>query len=71
MGGKIENKQCIKDQVKDALPVAMVFGFFPRVYNGNITYFGIPQFRWFTIPVDDFQGYNGFFIIYGTYKPHF
>ena len=61
-------KDKIEAEVSDGeLMIMLVSGFFPKCNNCNITYFGIPQFQWMTIPKDKFEGYIGIFIIWGSY----
>lgn len=61
-------KDKIETEASDGeLMIALVFGFFPKCNNFNITYFGITQFQWISIPKDKFEGYIGTFIILGSY----
>ena len=63
-------EESAKGESLEILPVAMVFGLFPRVSTHSITYFAIPQLQVMTIPTDQFTGYLGIFIIFGQYNPN-
>ena len=66
-----ENTQDIREEpTNDILMVARVFGFFPRSNSEDIVYLAVPQFQMASIQKEYFEGYIGFFIIYGTYNPN-
>lgn len=52
-----------------SLNKAVVYGFLPQIDDNNITYFGIPQFKWIIIPKDKFEGHIGIFFIFGYWDP--
>ena len=52
------------------LMLMAVFGLFPRVYNDTVTFFALPVFHWVSLPLDNFKGYIGIFILYGCYDPN-
>lgn len=67
MPANVANNDITKpDEDPEVLPIGLVFGFFPKVSEDTITYLSFPSFRWGTILKDEFQGYIGFFIIYGS-----